>query len=295
MSRRRSPMPEVSTHSEHDGQVATLAQDRGHQESKLLSALGTIESLWEEMLTPPARGRTAATSGDGVLLADDSESTADMPRTVVVINARMEVCRSLVRWVSEIVDQHDVQYGQPDVHDAIEMARFLRRWRAQAVELDDGEELVDEVESCASVVTRCARPQRRQWLSLGPCPLEYEHPEEEEKQRCPGEVRSYGSVEGDEGQSWATCSACSTKAVASWWEEMMFGTANSEPLTTDQVITFVHRAYGRLVKRTTIQMWVTRGDLASCGKDDQGRRLYDRTAVAWAMERQEQRRGASVR
>ena len=177
----------------------------------------------------------------------------------------------------------------PSVHEVVKLAGFLTRWSHRAVERSDRDLLLDDVQTCASVVTRCAQPQRKDWMSLGPCPLEYEHPESGQLEQCPGEVRSYG--DDAEGESWATCTACGQEAVASWWEGKMFGPERDAPLTTEEAITFVHRTSGRTVKRTTLQMWVNRGDLASCGKDDQGRRLSTREAIVWALDRQEKRRG----
>lgn len=290
MSRRRQALAPVGAPSVEDVRSDELAG----LEARLRSSLSSVVSLWDDMITPPARSTSPAASGDGAILDDDSESTADMPRVVVVVETRMHVSRCLASWAGSVAAEHRVRHGLPDVHDGKELGEFLLRWSSRLVERPDVEELLDDVRTCESLVTRCARPQRKTWLSLGPCPLQYEHPDTGQMERCPGEVRSSGSTDEVEGQSWATCSACGQRAVASWWEEQMFGGSTSEPLTTDQVITFVHRVYGRVVKRTAIQMWVARGDLASCGKDDQGRRLYDRAAVAWAIDRQEKRRAGDT-
>ena len=56
-------------------------------------------------------------------------------------------------------------------------------------------------------------------------------------------------------------------------------------LTYDQIIPFIHRAYGRVIARPTLRTWLRRQVLVASGQDEEGRTLYRREAVVFAMSR----------
>ena len=60
-------------------------------------------------------------------------------------------------------------------------------------------------------------------------------------------------------------------------------------LTAEEVVGFVHRAYGRVIKAATVRQWDKRGTIEPAGHDDKGRRLYAREALVWALDLQERR------
>ena len=56
-------------------------------------------------------------------------------------------------------------------------------------------------------------------------------------------------------------------------------------LTDAGVVTLMHRMYGEVVAQSTVRGWVKKGILAaSTEKTDDGRRLFDRDAVVYAID-----------
>ena len=56
-------------------------------------------------------------------------------------------------------------------------------------------------------------------------------------------------------------------------------------LTDADVVTFMHRTYGEVIAQATVRQWVKRRILQpSSEKTDDGRRLFDRDAVVYAID-----------
>lgn len=54
-------------------------------------------------------------------------------------------------------------------------------------------------------------------------------------------------------------------------------------LTDEEVVVFVHRAYGKVIKQSTVRQWVKRKIIAPSGVVD-GKRVFDRHALVWALD-----------
>lgn len=56
-------------------------------------------------------------------------------------------------------------------------------------------------------------------------------------------------------------------------------------LTDSDVVTFMHRTYGEVIAQATVRQWVKRGVLQPSGETtDDGRRLFARDAVVYAID-----------
>jgi hypothetical protein len=234
-------------------------------DGRLAASLSTIEDLWADMLAPPAKRPGSGTRGSGVLLPDDSESAADTPRLVDVVDHRHRIALVLNAWCRAVIEDHDVTHGIPHGLDVPGMVGFLRRWSHLMAEHEAAEVMLDELESCADTVRRYAEPQRRTWIALGPCPLVYTHPDTGDAQTCPGQVRS-----DEDDAEWATCNRCQTRAVASWWEREMFPgleLAEERALTTAEVVTLAHKQFGMMLTKQAVWQWVSRGELHPIDRD----------------------------
>jgi hypothetical protein len=100
-------------------------------------------------------------------------------------------------------------------------------------------------------------------------------------------VRSRPATDGDhDGQAWAACNRCGEVAVASWWEDRMFDDPETRRWLTDaDVVTFMHRTYGEVIAQSTVRKWVERRVLQpSSEKTAEGKRLFDRDAVVYAID-----------
>ena len=74
--------------------------------------------------------------------------------------------------------------------------------------------------------------------------------------------------------------------MASWWEDKMFDDPELRRWITDEgVVTLMHRMYGEVIAQATVRQWVKRRVLEpSTEKTDDGRRLFDRDAVVYAID-----------
>lgn len=285
------------TEQQTEEQPLTPAQIEG----RLRSDFSGIASMWGEMFNPTAkRPRSGGGTGDGqTRLDDDSEAVADTPRTVLIIDIRREVLVTLRRWAEDTVNTIRARHKTaedarrslgrvPERNDAEALCKFLKRFAAHLAQHPEAELILEEIGDCWTAVNRVVHPFRKTWLSLGPCPLEYVDPADDVEKPCPGEVRSYG--ESHHGDSWATCNRCAAKAVARWWEGRMFGKDSTKPLTATEAVVWIHKAFGKAYARSTLFSWVKSRDLETSGKDDQGRTLFAREALANCIDRREKRR-----
>lgn len=235
----------------------TLTTTPAQIEGRLRSDLSGIASMWPSMFDPTAkRPRSGGGTGDGqTRLDDDSEGVADTPRMVLIIDIRREVLVTLRRWAEDTIDTIRARHKTPESarrslgtiperNDAEALCGLLKRFAAHLAQHPEAEVILKEIGDCWTAVNRVVHPFRKMWLSLGPCPLVYVDPADDVEKPCPGEVRSYG--ESHHGDSWARCTACSAKAVASWWEGRMFGADSRKPLTATEAVVWIHRSPAEL-------------------------------------------------
>lgn len=262
--------------------MSTLAE----QEAQIIADLTTIRELWDQML-PTMKAIPLGQLGGGSTRSstDGDDHNGDHNRDVdnldVVISDRGDITAVLQGWARVVVEDFDVTTVIPHGHDVVGMCQFLMRWARHMTGHVAADDFADELHDCAGKVLRHAKPQRKDWLGIGVCPLR----NTETNEQCGGNVRAYPDQEA--GESWATCQTCGERAVVSWWERAIFGEEASSLVTADELRLFVRREFGITVKDATFRQWKKRGLIEPSGKDAEGRTLYDKGAVAYALQRRQ--------
>jgi hypothetical protein len=255
-------------------------------EDALLRALRTIRTCWRVDYTRLTAGATGPRSTDEVTTLDRW------------VSLRHEVHLTLNGWARVIVEDRDLSKAIPDGRDTLGLIDLLERharWFSGHEAVGDA---VGELEDAAMRLRAIAFPQRREWVNLGDCPLEWPDPEGIGRV-CGGQVRAYPTPEdarlGEGVMRLPTCQQCGTEASVEWWETHMFPDAETRRLlTAEGVVTFVHSQYGEAIERCTVRKWVARGILWQDGTDDKGRALYDREHVVLAMRKRERMRASAT-
>ena len=284
-------------------------------EQRITDALVTIRREWAHMMpTGPAPirygvGRAAGIVGDNSppkwrsdgtpWWPADNVDTNDVDGTTALVSLRRSVTDSLNSWSRIVMEDRPVEKALPDGLSAVSMCAFLERHAQWMSGHGAAEDMAVEVEGLAGKVKAVTQPQRREWINLGSCPMEIEVVGEmgDEGQHgdltmqvCAGQVRAWPRETDDDGQVMARCRRCGVEAVASWWERQMFDDAELKVLlTADEVVTFVHRAYGKVIKAATVRQWDKRGTIEPADTDERGRKLYAREALVWALDLKERR------
>lgn len=264
-----------------------------HLEQRITEALVTIRREWGHMMpTGPAPIRYGVGRAAQITADDHAETGADIDATTALVSLRREVVDTLNGWSRLVMDDRPVTKALPDGMSALSMCAFLERHAQWASGHEAAEDMAGEVSALARKVKAVTQPQRREWINLGSCPLEVEADTDEglAMVTCNGQVRAWPRETDDDGQVMARCRRCGIEAVTSWWESRMFDDAELKVmLTAEEVVTFVHRAYGKVIKSVTVRQWDKRGVIEPAGHDDKGRRLYAREALVWALDLKERR------
>lgn len=262
-------------------------------EDRITQALVTIRREWPHMMPVGAPGRAPGGPGQAArITADDhSKATTDIDPATRLVSLRREVVDCLNGWSRVVMEDRPVTKALPDGRSAVSMGTFLERHAQWMSGHRAAEDMADEVATLARKVKAFTQPQRREWINLGSCPLEIEDDTDDglAMVTCGGQVRAWPRHTDEGGQVMARCRRCGTEAVASWWERRMFDDAELKVTLTDaEVVTFVHRAYGRVITQATVRQWVKRKILSPSGTVD-GRRVFDRHALVWALDLKERR------
>lgn len=253
-------------------------------EAQIVADLTTIRDLWDSML-PTIKAIPLGHIGGGASRTstakdvDNSDANTGVDNLDVVVSDRGDITAILQGWARLVVEDFDVTTVIPHGHDVHGMAQFLQRWTRHMTGHVACEDFASEVHDCARLVLRHARPTRKDWLGIGVCPLR----NDETGEQCGGNIRAY--PDSDAGESWATCQACGVRAVVSWWEHEIFGGEATTLVTAAELRLFVRHEFGRPVGDSTIRTWIRRGWIEASGKDAEGRTLYDKGAVAYALQR----------
>lgn len=263
-------------------------------EDRIVTALTTIRREWDHMLptTAPAQ-RIGGGSRSAQITADDHADTdRDIDPATRLVSLRREVRDVLNGWSRVIMEDRPVTKALPDGLSVLSMATFLERHARWVSGHEAAQDMADELEALARRVHAVTQPQRREWINLGTCPEEIEAPDDDGAltiQTCGGQVRAWPRAEDRDGEVMARCRRCGQEAVTSWWERRMFDDPELRVMLTDaEVVTFVHRLYGKVITQGTVRQWVKRGVIEASGTID-GRRVFHRDTLVWALDRKEKR------
>ncbi len=285
-------------------------------EQRITEALVTIRREWPALRLGPPSSNPGGGAKSAQITADDHKRGEwhVLGDNVVDVDA-MTRCSALRRTVTDVLNGWSRVIVEDRIMPTLEhmtaqeireyltkvaprgdhapaMCVFLERHAQWMSGHEAAEDMADEVAGLAKGVTRFTQPQRREWINLGSCPLEVEADTDDGLAMvvCAGQVRAWPRETDDDGQVMARCRRCGIEAVTSWWESRMFDDAELKVmLTAEEVVTFVHRAYGKVIKSVTVRQWDKRGVIEPAGHDDKGRRLYAREALVWALDLKERR------
>lgn len=261
-------------------------------EQRITDALVTIRREWPHMMPVGAPPRSPGGAASTRITADDhADSGADIDPATRLVSLRREVVDCLNGWSRVVMEDRPVTKALPDGHSAVSMTEFLQRHAQWMSGHEAAEDVSDEVADLARKVKAHTQPQRREWMSLGSCPLEIEDETEHGLAMvvCSGQVRAWPRTTDEDGQVMARCRRCGVEAVAPWWEARMFDDAELKVQLTDaEVVTFVHRAYGKVITQATVRQWIRRKVIQPSGEVE-GKRVFDRHALVWALDLKERR------
>lgn len=235
---------------------------------RILKALKTIIENYDATLEPVRRA-----PGSRV----DTSHEAPLPISADVLDKRA-MCRSrMAGWCLVVIEDRDLHTEHLSGLDVFGMADLLKRHADWLGGHEAAAEVVDELEASARDLRGIAVPYRKDWQSLGACPLEVDSTDG--PVLCGGQVRAYPDKD-------PKCQSCDVEAVTTWWEQRMFTDPELRKLlTADELVMFIHKQFGRPVTKVAIRQWVARKIIAKADTDDKGRTLYDKGAVAYALER----------
>jgi len=244
--------------------------------AQIRKALADIERHYDDTLDPARRA-----SGSHVLT---SIVDAPLPISADILDKRAHCRARMTYWCIVVIRDRDLHTERLSGFDVPAMADLLRRhsdWLGEQDGLIDRlgrvQHPASELEQCASDLRGIAAPYRRDWHPLGTCPLEVDS--EDGPVICGGQVRAYPDKD-------PFCDTCGTVAVTSWWEKVMFDDPElTRLLTAAELVLFVHNQFGKVVTEVCIRQWIKRGIITRAGSDDKGRTLFDKGAVAYAIER----------
>lgn len=276
------------------------------QEAKILANLQVIRELWDHML-PTITGipmglnggsrPTGARTSMGKSKNDNSDKNTNVDNLDIVMSDRRLVTDNLRSWGKHFVKAFNITATVPNGSDVPGMCTFLETWTRHITGHEDAAKFADAMSWCASRTLRHAKPvtntsvgtttrdelQRlhdtamRKFTNVGQCPLT----DEDDGSVCGGKVRAYPEDDDTNGDAWAVCRQCGTRAVVSWWTEQM----NVEQTVTYAGLQeFIRREFGKDVPRGTIRRWLSTGVIESCGADENGLTLFDKGAVAYALQ-----------
>lgn len=273
--------------------MLALADERyaaAHQvEDAILRACADIRQHWPHMLDAYLDAKRGGSSG--------GKGADDVTALDRILSERVDASIVVNGWARVIVEDRPVSHGIPDGHDMLGMCSFIERharWFSGHEAAGDGR---DELAEVARTCQRIAQPQRREWVSIGTCPLTLDNGE-----TCGGTVRAWPEAiqlvdltlaerRDRPAERSPSCDRCGTEGAVTWWERVMFPEAGDSHrlLRSDELPLMLHRAFGMVVTTTLLRQWVKRGVIVPAAKDDRGRSLYDRAAVVYAISK---RKGA---
>lgn len=253
-------------------------------EDALTAALATITTHWDALLAVATPSGTGHGGSRGTLItADDHADTdADVDRATRVVSLRRLTTDVLNGWSRVVMEDRPVTKALPDGGNVPSMAAFLTVHAAWLSGHDAVTDCIDELADLARRIGSATNPQRRDWISLGACPLDVDG--EQGPVKCGGQVRVRPSRE--DGEAEGRCRGCGVIAVVEWWERVIMPEA-SKLITAAEVPEFIRQQFGKKIGVPTVRKWIERHVITAAGNDEKGRTLYDKGAVAYAIARRE--------
>jgi len=244
---------------------------------QIRKALLKITEHYDDTLDPARRA-----PGSHVKTSKD----APLPISADILDKRMQCRTRLAKWCWVVIRDRDLHTENLSVWDVPGMCDLLQRHSDWLSETEDGPLALWELEASARDLRGIAVPHRRDWMSLGICPLtvevvvEVDGKDTLEVVGCAGTIRAYPEAD-------PYCDSCGVTAVVSWWEKMQFPEMDymARLVTAPELVEFVHQQFGQRIQEPTIRKWVERGWISVAAHDDKGRILYDKAAVAYAVTR----------
>lgn len=254
--------------------------DADRLEQSIRDATFAIAADWADSL----HGRRQ-TAGVGFTTGTKSPPP---PVPLATLDDRAQACDRLAGWVMVIADDRDLHTGL-DRGDAVGMARFVSTHAAWLAEHEAGPDAARELVDSAAKLARLARPERREYIVIGECPVTVASPEGESVP-CGARVRAYTE------KNIIRCPRCETEDTLEWWESRIVPNLVDLPLlTAGELLVYLHRETGVAYTETAIRQWAARGYIRRHGRDVRSRTLYDRAAVlAFAQDRTKESDGKAA-
>lgn len=155
------------------------------------------------------------------------------------------------------------------------LADFLDTWADRLADADPTEAAACDRDMArhAKALRSLALPDRRDWVPLGPCPIELEDG------LCGFLVKAFPE------KQTINCSGCGTEGDLYWWMAML-APEGADLATADGVIACVAGRTGEVLTHDRVWKWGQRGVILTHGKDAKGRTLYSKAAVlAYATDK----------
>lgn len=271
----------------------------------ITEAATSIRRDWPHMLPvlAPAQ-RIGGGSHSAQITADDHDPTeADIDPLTRVVSLRRYALDLLNGWSRVVMEDRPVTKALPDGLDAGQMCAFLDRHADWISGHEAAKDCADELTEVARRVGQVVRPTRKEWISLGDCPLEVEFDPEAGPEVCGGKVRAWPSQITDQtaaeraAERLPNCRRCGTEATVDWWYRHMFADAEmSRLVTTDELIGIIAVRLEWCVTHDQLRQWKSRGKIEATSKDAKGRTLWEHEVVVQAIHEDiAKRRIAAVR
>jgi hypothetical protein len=229
-----------------------------------------ISDYYDEALEPVRRA-----SGSQVKVSKEPP----LPISAAILDARMEAARDLAFWAWFILEEiRDINGDHmrspwrltmtpltPEV-----LVKFIVVWVDRIVTEfpDDADNLAREVADHARDLKAIVDPQRREWVSVGYCPLTVA--KDGESVECGTRLRAVP------GKDFITCRGCGHEDTVGWWRSKIVG-HRPVHVTAAQLVDILFIDARVAIEVETVRQWAHRGKITRVyGPRSQGQPwLYD--------------------
>lgn len=245
-------------------------------------AITQISDHYDLALEPPRRPATKlpTEAAEGkIRYAPKAMKVSPAPINLDVLDARRDALLDLHFWarfilgeVRDINGEHlTASINGTDLHA---LATFVTTWADRLVtdHPDEAADCAEEMIKHGNKLRGYAYPDRRDWMTLGACPVILD-------EVCGGQVRAYPDTTRQ-----PECAKCGTTAGTDWWMSQI-APEGSDLATAREVIACVAARTYHVVTNEQLWQWASRGNILRHGKDIKGRTLYSSAAVInWVVK-----------